>query len=254
MPMADTLRSELGRYLIGHKLRALRLRRSMGLAQLSERTGLSAALLSKIENARLVPTLPTLMRVAMVFDVSLDHFFQSDFRHRVVSITRKEEQASSFSVNRAEIDSYSLTRLDLGFGDRKFQPYLAQFFPKTAASGKPHTHQGVEFIHVLRGALQILVGADAHILHVGDSIYFDSGLRHAYERLGDDECIGFMVFAYPEKNLAERRIDRLEGVHGVRRQFQTTAARSESLQNSCASGLTEQKEHQQAAYPEQPGI
>lgn len=243
MPIPDVLRTELGRYLIGQKLRALRLRRSMGLAQLGERTSLSPALLSKIENGRLVPTLHTLLRIAMVFDVTLDHFFQNDFRQRVISITRKEEQEQSFSLNPAGNDCYQLTRLDLGFGDRKFQPYLAEFLAETAENGKPHMHQGVEFIHVVRGTLQILIGSDIHVLRSGDSIYFDSSLRHSYKRLSDEQCVGFMVFAYPEKNLAERRMDRLEGVRGVRRQMQPAVGRPESLQNieNNGNGLAHQR-------------
>lgn len=62
-------------YAIADKLRTLRLRKSMGLAQLAEHTGLSQAMLSRLENGRLVPTLPTLTRIATVFSVGLDYFF-----------------------------------------------------------------------------------------------------------------------------------------------------------------------------------
>jgi transcriptional regulator with XRE-family HTH domain len=237
MPIPDHLRSELGRYLIGQKLRALRLRRSMGLVQLGERTGLSPALLSKIENNKLVPTVPTLLRIAMVFDVTLDHFFQNESRQRVISITRREEQEQSVAGQPSEHDCYQLTRLDLGSGDRKFQPYFAKFLQATASNTKPHMHQGVEFIHVLRGTLQLLIGSDETVLRPGDSIYFDSNLRHAYRRLGPDECIAFMVFAYPERNLAERRMDRLEGVHAVRQQGQGRSnGKAQLLQWSAING------------------
>ena len=218
MPIPDHLRTELGRYLIGQKLKALRLRRSMGLMQLGERTGLSPALLSKIENSKLVPTVPTLLRIAMVFDVTLDHFFQNEYRQRVISITRKDERESSSPSQTLGDDCYRLTRLDMGSGDRKFQPYLAEFFPRDSSHGKPHMHQGFEFIHVLSGTLQLLIGAEENTLHPGDSIYFDSNLRHGYQRIGGEKCTAFMVFAYPERTLAERRIDRLEGVHVIRKQ------------------------------------
>src|SRR5262249_2601502 len=88
MQLPDRLRLELARYLIGPKLRVLRLRRSMGLLQLGERTGLSPSLLSRVENGKHLPTVPTLLRIALVFDVTLDHFFRNDKRQRVISITR----------------------------------------------------------------------------------------------------------------------------------------------------------------------
>ena len=217
MPIPDYLRSELGRYLIGQKMRALRLRRSMGLMQLGERTGLSPALLSKIENSKLVPTVPTLLRIAMVFEVTLDHFFQNEHRQRVIAITRRDEREQSTIIQPGKDDFYHLTRLDLGSGERKFQPYLAEFLPVSDSGTKPHMHQGFEFIHVLTGTLQLLIGADENILNPGDSIYFDSNLRHAYRRLGGEKCTAFVVFAYPERNPAERRTDRLDGIHALRR-------------------------------------
>jgi len=88
-----TLISEgLGRYSIGEKLRTLRLRNHMGLVELGKHTSLSAPLLSKLERGKLFPTLPTLMRIAMVFGVGLDFFFTDDRKDRGVGIVRKEER------------------------------------------------------------------------------------------------------------------------------------------------------------------
>ena len=79
-----TISEGLGRYSIGEKLRTLRLRKSLGLVELGQHTGLSAALLSKLERGKLFPTLPTLLRIAMVFGVGLDFFFTDERKRRVV--------------------------------------------------------------------------------------------------------------------------------------------------------------------------
>ena len=71
---AVTVEESIRPYAIADKLRTLRLRRSMGLAQLAEHSGLSPAMLSRLENGRLVPTLPTLTRIALVFGVGLDYW------------------------------------------------------------------------------------------------------------------------------------------------------------------------------------
>ena len=73
--LSKTLSEGLERYSIGPKLRALRLRKKMGLVELGKHTGLSPAMLSKVERGRLFPTLPTLLRIALVFGVGLVHFF-----------------------------------------------------------------------------------------------------------------------------------------------------------------------------------
>lgn len=217
MPISDALRAELAQYLIGQKLRALRLRRSMGLTQLGQRTGLSPALLSKIENGKLVPTIPTLLRIATVFDVTLDHFFQNEHRRRIISITKKEEREHAPDHRFSVEEGYDLMRLDMGSGDRKFQPFLAEFHQTFDANGRPHMHQGFEFLHILSGILELTIGSDNNVLHPGDSIYFDSNLRHAYRSLTPEPCLAFMVLAYPERNLSERRVDNLGNLHGTRR-------------------------------------
>jgi transcriptional regulator with XRE-family HTH domain len=188
----------------------------MGLMQLGQRTGLSAALLSKIENCKLVPTIPTLLRIAMALDVTLDHFFQNEQRRHLISFTRKEERDQLPGLPTATGDPYILTRLDAGTGERKFHPYLAEFLPLTKEDAKPHAHLGFEFIHVVRGTLRLLLGSDEHLMCAGDSIYFDSNLRHSYRCLSEERCVAFMVLAYPERNLEERRIDNLD-LHGIRR-------------------------------------
>lgn len=83
---AGVVQEALRPYAIADKLRTLRLRRSMGLAQLAEHTGFSTAMLSHLENGRLVPTLPTLTRIALVFSVGLDYFFSDPRKRHVVDI------------------------------------------------------------------------------------------------------------------------------------------------------------------------
>src|ERR1044072_9327341 len=87
--LSKTLQDGLQDYGIGAKIRALRLKRKIGLVDLGRHTGLSAALLSKIERERLFPTLPTLLRIALVFGVGLEFFFAGARDQPLVAVTRK---------------------------------------------------------------------------------------------------------------------------------------------------------------------
>src|ERR1700745_1692528 len=91
--ITQTISEGLQRYSIGEKLRTLRLRKSMGLVELGKHTGLSAALLSKLERGKLFPTLPTLLRIALVFGVGLEYFFADERKRHVVAIARKKERS-----------------------------------------------------------------------------------------------------------------------------------------------------------------
>src|SRR5579883_2509555 len=82
----------LSSYAIGAKLKRLRLRKKIGLVDLGKHTGLSASLLSQLENGKVTPTLPTLARIAMVFDVGIDHFFENQRSKHNFSVTRAKER------------------------------------------------------------------------------------------------------------------------------------------------------------------
>src|SRR2546421_10648514 len=90
--LSETLTAGLERYKIGPKVRALRLKKKLGLVQLGRHTGLSPAMLSKIERGQLFPTLPTLLRIALVFSVGLDYFFSGARDKPVVAVVRRRER------------------------------------------------------------------------------------------------------------------------------------------------------------------
>src|SRR5688572_26827760 len=90
--LSPTLREGLKAYAIGPKIRSIRLKKKMGLVELGRHSGLSPAMLSKIERGQLFPTLPTLMRIAMVFSVGLDYFVTTTRDKPAIAISRHRER------------------------------------------------------------------------------------------------------------------------------------------------------------------
>ena len=191
--MSDTISEGLGRYSIGEKLRSMRLRKSMGLVELGKHTGLSAALLSKLERGKLFPTLPTLLRIAMVFGVGLDYFFTDERKRRVVGVVRREERVRFPEKPGAQEVPYYFECLDYRATERKLSAFLADFQELAAEKLKPHQHAGVEFLYVLKGSLAIKIGSEEFVLEAEDAIYFDAGVPHSYRRRGSKPCTGVIV-------------------------------------------------------------
>jgi transcriptional regulator with XRE-family HTH domain len=189
----DTISEGLGRYSIGEKLRSLRLRKSMGLVELGKHTSLSAALLSKLERGKLFPTLPTLLRIAMVFGVGLDYFFTDERKRRIVGVVRKDERVRFPERPGAQDVQYFFECLDYRATERKLSAFLADFQEVPQEKLKPHQHAGIEFLYVLKGALSIKIGSDEHVLEAEDAIYFDSAIPHSYRRRGAKPCTGVIV-------------------------------------------------------------
>lgn len=180
-------------YAIADKLRTLRLRRSMGLAQLAEHTGFSPAMLSRLENGRLVPTLPTLTRIALVFSVGLDYFFSDPRKRHVVAIARRNERKKFPSDPKADHVPWHFETLDFRVNERKLNGYLAHFHPFPQEKLVPHYHPGIELLYLIEGKLEMTIGVETFQLSVGDSIYFDSMQKHTYRSLVKTPCTAMVV-------------------------------------------------------------
>ncbi len=180
-------------YAIADKLRTLRLRHSMGLAQLSEHTGFSPAMLSRLENGRLVPTLPTLTRIAMVFSVGLDYFFSDPRKRHIVAVARSNERKVFPSDPKSAHVAWHFESLDFRVNERKLSGYLAHFHPLSLENVVPHYHSGVELLYLIKGKLEMTIGVETFQLSTGDSIYFDSMQKHTYRSLVKAPCTAIVV-------------------------------------------------------------
>src|SRR6187551_418691 len=191
--LSATLQRGLSDYGIGERLRTLRLKKKMGLVELGKHTGLSPAMLSKIERGRLFPTLPTLLRIALVFSVGLEYFFAGAREKPLVAVIRKAERVQLPDRQDGKEMSYRFESLDYPATERRFNSYYAEFFPVARDNVRLHTHAGVEFIYTLKGRLNIHIDGQEHALESGDSMYFDSGLPHGYRRGGTSACCAIVV-------------------------------------------------------------
>lgn len=190
--LSETLASGLEQYRIGPKIRALRLKRKLGLVQLGEHTGLSAAMLSKIERGQLFPTLPTLLRIALVFGVGLEHFFVPGAGRPPVAVIRKAERLSLPNRPGQARPSYVFESLDFPVTDRKMEAYYAEF-PPGAEPSPPHSHRGAELIYVIKGRLAVDIDGEEIVLDAGDASYFDCAAPHSYRAEGQARCAAIVV-------------------------------------------------------------
>lgn len=178
-----TIRRALSSYEIGRKLKQLRLRKKIALVDLGKHTGLSASMLSQLENGKLIPTLPTLARVAMVFDVGIDYFFVDRRRKRTFAVSRSNERIRFPERPDVTRPAYFFECLAYAAQEKTVQAYLAEFPKRNPDEVTDHFHEGSEFVHVLEGVLEIRYQDETHTLKAGDSVYFDSAEPHSYAGL-----------------------------------------------------------------------
>lgn len=192
-----TIRRLLSSYGLGAKLRQLRLRKKIALVDLGKHTGLSASMLSQLENGKLIPTLPTLARIAVVFDVSLDYFFVDKKRKRPFSIVRLEERMKFPDRAGSVKPSFFFECLAFSAQDKGLHAYLAEFPKRAANEVEEHMHDGSEFLHLLEGAITIRYQEEEHSIKAGDSVYFDSSEPHSYRGISKISARAVVVTSPP---------------------------------------------------------
>jgi transcriptional regulator with XRE-family HTH domain len=175
---------------IGERIKALRLRKSMGLVELGRHTGLSASFLSQLETGRVVPTLRNLARVAMVFSKDLNYFFEPE--PRTLFRVHRGKDRIRMPQTGAEEPAYYFESLGYMVPDRALDPYFAQFLPNVKGR-KAHQHAGCEFLYLLSGEMEIVHGVETHRIEAGDAVYFDSNTQHSYACSGDEPANAIIV-------------------------------------------------------------
>jgi transcriptional regulator with XRE-family HTH domain len=191
--LSQTLEKELSAYKIGEKVRDLRMQRGLRLVELGDHTGLSAAMLSKIERGKLVPTLPTLMRIALVFSVGLDYFFTDQMKRHAFAVVRQGDRIQlPAGMNMSKVP-YKFESLDFEALEPKLNAFLAHFQELEGKHVPMHRHEGVEFIYMISGKLELTWRGELHELSAGDSVYFDASVDHGYRKLGKRPSTGVVV-------------------------------------------------------------
>lgn len=183
--LTETLTEGLDLYEIGKTIRELRARKNLALGDLGKHTGLSAGMLSKIEHGHVYPTLPTLLRIAMVFGVGLDHFFAAEKDQPIREVVRSKDRLRLPNTNEGR-PQFHFESLDYPVKNRTSHSYYAEFDSNRPSPN--HEHPGMELIFIISGQLNLHFANSVITLSPGDSICFDAEPAHGYSREGTDMC------------------------------------------------------------------
>ena len=164
---------------VGERIRELRENKGLSLQDMANRTGYSSALLSQVENHFISPPLGGLIKIAKALEVKVGTFFGDEPRESY-AIVRKDERKHISRFASKEGVSYGYSYESLGFDkkDRQMEPFLVTLEPATVKSDKLSSHDGEEFIFVLEGEMEAILGDHKDVLHPGDCIYYDSTIPH----------------------------------------------------------------------------
>jgi len=164
---------------VGEKLKALREQKGLSLKELADLTGFSTALLSQMENHLVSPSLGTMIKLAKALGVRVGDFF-GETEGEPFAIVRKDERktVSRFASKEGVRYGYSYESLGFEKKNRHMEPFIVTLEPATIKNSKTSVHDGEEFIFVLEGEMEVILGTHTDVLYPADSIYYDSNIPH----------------------------------------------------------------------------
>ena len=167
---------------VGSKIKGIRESKNISLEEMSERSGLSLEQISSIENDQNLPSLGPLIKIARALGVRLGTFMDdNDALGPVVCRAEDRERDSSISFSndatdaRKHMEYHPLAQQKAG---RHMEPFVIDINPTDNPDFKLSAHEGEEFIYVMNGEVEIEYGKEKYLLKEGDSIFYDSIVKH----------------------------------------------------------------------------
>lgn len=165
--------------LPGRRFRRLRMRRGLSLAQVARATKVSVGFLSALERGQMRSSVSTLRRIARFYGTNILSLFE----------TAAENPRLVRPGQRKVLETTPGVRMELlAWGQTAMEPHLFRIKPG-GGSGESYSHEGEEFLHILRGEFEIWLNSNEHYrLKPGDSLYFESSTPHRWKNPGRSEA------------------------------------------------------------------
>jgi len=160
---------------VGKKIKKARIEKKISLEGIANETGYSIDYLKKVEAGRAIPPVGTLLTIARALKIDSGFFLRdpdSSLRNRIQAYTKRT-------------DNYAYTTLTPGAENKHLKAFRVTVDAKQDHKGVGYQHEGEEFVYVLQGKIEITVGDHVNILDEGESLHFNSGIRHKLRNISD---------------------------------------------------------------------
>lgn len=160
---------------IGPKVRQLRRQKNLSLQQLAERSGVSAAAIHKLERNGMVPTITTLMKLAIALNRPVAYFVEEEQVENAEHVPANARKKVHTSKGGLRLESVSGP-----YGRFFMAGAMATVEPGADSGARPMEHPGEELVFVLDGSLGFEVEGQEYVLRKGDALHFRTDRPHRW--------------------------------------------------------------------------
>ncbi len=172
---------------IGKKIKKARTSKKFTLDRVANETGFSTAYLKEIEDGKSIPPVGALLQIARALEIesgSLLRESESKLESRIKAQTKRT-------------DNYAYTTLTPGAENKHLKAFRVVSEAQQDHKGVDYHHEGEEFVYVLAGKIEVAVGEHLNTLKKGDSLHFNSGIRHKLKSVSDEKAELIVVIYSP---------------------------------------------------------
>ena len=176
---------------LGGRVRELRRGRGLTLEELAELSGVSRAMISKLERGEKNPTLVVAAKLAEGLGVTLSLLVGTEERHEIFVVPRERRM-----VMRDPETGFERQLLSPNVVGRGVE-FIRNEIPEGSNSGEfpPHRRGVEEHIVVERGSLRAILGGEEYLLREGDALYFEADVTHRFDNAGEAKCSYYLVIS-----------------------------------------------------------
>lgn len=169
---------------LGVRLRLARQMKGLTLKELAERSGCSESLLSKVENGKLLPSLPMIHRVVQVLETNISWLFDEPANDESVIFRKGTRPFITLDKSKGTSKGLTLERI-IPFKDGHLLQCNIHHLEVGGQSGETITHEGEEVGYLLAGSVELKLNEDLFQLETGDGFCFRSNIPHSYRNVGE---------------------------------------------------------------------
>jgi len=172
---------------IGSKIKKARTSKKFSLEHVANDTGFSTEYLKEVEAGKAIPPVGALLQISRALEIDSGSLLkepESKLQTRIKAHTKRT-------------DNYAYTTLTPGAENKHLKAFRVMIEAQQDHKGVDYHHEGEEFVYVLAGKVEVAVGEHLNILERGESLHFNSGIRHKLKSVSDEKAELIVVIYTP---------------------------------------------------------
>jgi quercetin dioxygenase-like cupin family protein len=172
---------------VGKKIKKARTSKKFSLDHVANETGFSTEYLKEVESGKAIPPVGALLQIARALEIDSGSLLkepESKLQSRIKAHTKRT-------------DNYAYTTLTPGAENKHLKAFRVLIEAQQDHKGVDYHHEGEEFVYVLAGKIEVVVGEHINTLAQGDSLHFNSGIRHKLRSISDETAELVVVIYTP---------------------------------------------------------